>query len=161
MLSSRILTAFCGRTKSQNEKRGQSADKKTKKDGARQLMNSHRAPSFCRCSFDCMLRSRTPFYRVRYQSLTHAGNTPGTPCKAGCFFLYCVIRARLFRIRSAVCFRVIRFLQSGQYFAWLELDAKAAPHTVQRRISSAFNSSAYNSLSRGSTAVRNHLQSSE
>ena len=101
------------------------------------------------------------FYRVRYQSLTHAGNTPGTPCKAGCFFLYCVIRARLFRIRSAVCFRVIRFLQSGQYFAWLELDAKAAPHTVQRRISSAFNSSAYNSLSRGSTAVRNHLQSSE
>lgn len=31
MLSSRILTAFCGRTKSQNEKRGQSADKKTKK----------------------------------------------------------------------------------------------------------------------------------
>lgn len=101
------------------------------------------------------------FCRVRYQSLTHAGNAPGTLCKGGCFALYRVIRARLFRIRSAVCFRVIRFLQSGQYFAWLELDAKAAPHTVQRRISSAFNSSAYNSLSRGSTAVRNHLQSSE
>ena len=93
------------------------------------------------------------FYKVRYQSLTHAGNAPGTPCKVGCFALYRVIRARLFRIRSAACFRVIRFRQSGQYFAWLELDAKAAPHTVQRRISSVFNSSAYNSLSRGSTAV--------
>ena len=37
--------------------------RKRKKDGARQLMNSHRAPSFCRCSFDCMLRSRTPFLK--------------------------------------------------------------------------------------------------
>ena len=66
-------------------------------------MNSHRAPSFRRCSFDCMLRSRTHFCRVRYQSLTHTGNAPGTPCKAGCFSLYRVIRARLFRIRSALC----------------------------------------------------------
>ena len=94
------------------------------------------------------------FYRVRYQFLTYAENAPGTPCKVGYFDLYRVIRARLFRIRSAACFRVIRFRQSGQYFAWLELDTKAAPHTVQRRISSVFNSSAYNSLSRGSTAVK-------
>ena len=125
-----------------------------RKDGTRQLMNSHRAPSFHRCSFNCMCYAVEPhFYGGRCQSLTNAGKVSGTPCKVGCFALYRVIRARLFRIRSAACFRVIRFLQSGQYFAWLELDAKAAPHTVQRRISSAFNSSAYNSLSRGSTAV--------
>lgn len=86
------------------------------------------------------------FCRGRYQSLTNAGNAPGMPCKVDCFFLYRVIRARLFHICSTACFWVICFRQSGQYFAWLELDAKTAPHTVQRRISSVFNNSACNSL---------------
>ena len=153
-LSSVTLTAFCGRIKSQNGKRKQNADKKTKKRRDTAANKIATAPRLFVGAVLIVCYAVEPhFYRVRYQSLTHAGNAPGTPCKAGCFALYRVIRARLFRIRSAACFRVIRFRQSGQYFAWLELDAKAAPHTVQRRISSAFNSSACNSLSRGSTAV--------
>ena len=40
------------------------------------------------------------------------------------------------RIRSAACLRVIFLRQSGQYFTLLELEAKEAPHTVQRRKSS-------------------------
>ena len=69
------------------------------------------------------------FYRVRYQFLTHAENMPGTPCKVGFFTLYRVIMAHLFLIRSAACFCVIRFRQSGQYFMCFEIDAKVAPHT--------------------------------
>ena len=122
-------------------------------DGTRQLMIATAPRLFVGAVLIVCYAVEPHFYRVRYQSLTHAGNAPGTPCKVGCFALYRVIRARLFRIRSAACFRVIHFRQSGQYFAWLELDAKAAPHTIQRRISSVFNSSACNSLSRGSTAV--------
>ena len=51
-------------TKKSGKKKKKNLGKNTqdkRKDGTRQLMNSHRAPSFRRCSFDCMLRNRTPF----------------------------------------------------------------------------------------------------
>ena len=108
---------------------------------------------FCFAVINTVTQQNPIFAGLGINSLPMQENAPGTPYKMGCFALYRVIMARLFLIRSAACFRVTRFRQSGQYFAWLELDAKVAPHTVQRRISSVFNSSAYNSLSRGSTAV--------
>ena len=74
---------------------------------------------------------------------------------------YCVTWARRFLMRSAACFRVMRFRQSGQYLTLLELEAKDAPQTAQRRKSSRWQSSAYSSLSSGRTAARNHLHSSE
>lgn len=55
--------------------------------------------------------------------------------KQGFFAPYCVTRARIFRIRSAACLRVMRFRQSGQYFTLLDVDAKSAPHSVHRRLS--------------------------
>ena len=49
---------------------------------------------------------------------------------------YFVTRARFFLIRSAACLRVMYFLQSGQYLTLFDVEAKAAPHTEQRRLSS-------------------------
>ena len=84
-----------------------------------------------------------------------------SPVNQGFFCPYCVTRARRFLMRSAACLRVIRFRQSGQYLTLLEVDAKEAPHSVQRFLSSVLKTSAYSSLSRGSTAVWNHLHRSE
>ena len=67
-------------------------------------------------------------------------------------------QVRLFLIRSAACFRVIRLRQFGQYFTLFDFEAKEIPHTVLRFLSSAWKSSAYSSVSMGSTAVLNHLQ---
>lgn len=60
----------------------------------------------------------------------------------GFFCLYCVTLLRFFRIRSAACLRVTRPRQSGQYLTLFELDAKAAPHTVHRRLPSCWYNSA-------------------
>ena len=54
----------------------------------------------------------------------------------GIYALYFVTRLLFFRILSAACFPVIFFLQSEQYFALLDFDAKGTPHMVQRRFSS-------------------------
>ena len=54
----------------------------------------------------------------------------------GIYALYFVTKLLFFRILSAACFPVIFFLQSEQYFALLDFDAKGTPHMVQRRFSS-------------------------
>lgn len=56
-------------------------------------------------------------------------------------------------MRSAACLFVIRFRQSGQYLTLFDFEAKDAPHTVQRFLSSVLKSSAYSSLSRGSSVI--------
>ena len=40
---------------------------------------------FLFCSYKYCYAVDLTFHRVRYQSLTHAGNAPGTPCKGGLF----------------------------------------------------------------------------
>ena len=64
-----------------------------------------------------------------------------------------VTAARRFLMRSTACLRVIRFRQSGQYLTLFDFDTKNVPHSVQRFLSSVLKSSAYSSLSRGSTAI--------
>ena len=60
----------------------------------------------------------------------------------GCFCPYCVTRVRFFLMRSAACLRVMRFRQSGQYLTLFDFEAKNAPHSVQRFLSSVLKSSA-------------------
>ncbi len=55
---------------------------------------------------------------------------PESRINQGLFCPYRVTFARIFLIRSAVCLRVIRFRQTGQYLTLLEVDAKNAPHSV-------------------------------
>ena len=93
------------------------------------------------------------FCGKRYKTLAASFSHPESPVNQGFFCPYCVTRARRFLMRSAACLRVIRFRQSGQYLTLLEVDAKEAPHSVQRFLSSVLKSSAYSSLSKGSTAV--------
>ena len=83
------------------------------------------------------------------------------PVNQGFFCPYRVTAARRFLMRSAACLRVIRFRQSGQYLTLFDFDTKNVPHSVQRFLSSVFISSAYKSVSAGSTAIRNHLHKSE
>jgi hypothetical protein len=75
------------------------------------------------------------------------------PVNQGFFCPYRVTAARRFLMRSAACLRVIRFRQSGQYLTLFDFDTKNVPHSVQRFLSSVLKSSAYSSLSRGSTAI--------
>ena len=116
------------------------------------------APRF---SHEKVLRSRTLFLREKVLSPCPMEKRLSEPRYTRAFAPLSRNRERIFFIRSAACLRVIRLRHSGQYLTLLELDAKNAPHSVHRFLSSVFISSAYRSLSAGSTATRNHLQSSE
>ena len=100
-----------------------------------------------------MLRSRTPILREKVFCIAYASFTSFMPWKSRLFCPYRVTAARRFLMRSAACLRVIRFRQSGQYLTLFDFDTKNVPHSVQRFLSSVLKSSAYSSLSRGSTAI--------
>ena len=93
------------------------------------------------------------FQRKRYSVSPMPVSHRLCPVNQGFFRPYCVTAARRFLMRSAACLRVIRFRQSGQYLTLFDFDTKNVPHSLQRFLSSVLKSSAYSSLSRGSTAV--------
>ena len=126
---------------------------KSKRTGRRQPTKDCPRPVLCRCVFDICYAVERHFEGIRYKTLAASFSSTESPVNQGFFCPYCVTRARRFLMRSAACLRVIRFRQSGQYLTLLEVDAKEAPHSVQRFLYSVLKTSAYSSLSRGSTAV--------
>ena len=76
------------------------------------------------------------FQGYRYKPLPQAETLLKSKDIQGLYTLCFVTRLLFFRILSAACFPVIFFLQSEQYFALLDFDAKGTPHMVQRRFSS-------------------------
>ena len=131
------------------------------KKRARQPVSWPPRPLFHRCSLGKCYAVESHFWGFRYKVSSNEFSRAASPVNQGYFRPYRVTRARRFLMRSAACLFVIRLRQSGQYLTLFDFDAKNAPHTVQRFLSSVLKSSAYRSLSRGSTAIRNHLQSSE
>lgn len=72
--------------------------------------------------------------------------------------LNCVACRCFFRCLSSSCFRRIRTLQSGQYFARLYLGVNAAPHTAHRfTLSRLWMISAYSAPSIWRSATQNAL----
>lgn len=85
----------------------------------------------------CVLsRDRTPFLRGWVSIPFRLIFPPAKPHYTRAFSPLLRDSCRCFRLRSAACLRCIRFRQSGQYFTLFELEAKDAPHTAQRRLSS-------------------------
>ena len=125
----------------------------SKKVGHRQPTKDCPRPVLCRCVFGICYAIERHFQGIRYKTLAASFSSTESPVNQGFFCPYYVTRARRFLMRSAACLRVIRFRQSGQYLTLLEVDAKEVPHSVQRFLSSVLKSSAYSSLSRGSTAI--------
>lgn len=101
-----------------------------------------------------LLRSRTPILREKVFCIAYVSFVSVMPCKSR--LILPLLRNKGAPFPHALrCLSAgnTRFRQSGQYLTLLEVDAKETPHSVQRFLSSVLKSSAYSSLSRGSTAV--------
>ena len=78
------------------------------------------------------------FWGFRYQVSTMLFSSRQNRINQGFFRPYRVTRARRFLMRSAACLRVMRFRHSGQYLTLFDFEAKNAPHSVQRFLSSVW-----------------------